>query len=84
MGHGSKCWCRSCTPERHSRAEAAGGLPSLLGARRIDEEQPSELLPGGARNRPRAHRSIMLEYNFTSYFALNPFDIVDKLFVELV
>ena len=33
---------------RHSRAEAAGGLSLLLGARRIDEEQPSELLPGGA------------------------------------
>jgi len=26
----------------------------------------------------------MLEYNFTSYFALLPFDFVDKLFVELV
>ena len=52
MGHGSKCWCRSCTPvspqPRHSRAEAAGGLSLLLGARRIDVEQPSEFLPGGA------------------------------------
>ena len=66
--------------DRHSRAEAAGGLSLLLGARRIDAEQPSELLPGGALNRPRAHRSIMLVYNFTNYFALLPLDFVDKLF----
>ena len=80
MGHGSKCWCCPCTPERHSRAEAAGGLSRhFLAHARLTKNSPPSFSRADARNRPRAHRSIMLEYNFASYFALLPFGFVDKL-----
>ena len=70
MGHGSKCWCRPCTPERHSRAEAAGGFCRyFLAHAGLTKNNPPSFSRADARNRPRAHRSVALEYNFGSYFA---------------
>ena len=46
----------------------------------LTRSNPPSFSRAERENRPRAHRSIMLVYNFTSYFALLPLDFVDKLF----